>query len=115
MPSHTNREFHHVMSYNNFGLLNIEGPNSLTIVVILQEETTPFKPFTHRYYVPYASSHSTSPLWYSIKRASAYIIVLSYYSAYGKNITPPMNEMLELNISKIVLLLHGFNVKQAII
>ncbi|CAK9162204.1 unnamed protein product [Ilex paraguariensis] len=38
----------------------------------------------HRYHVPYRASQSTSPLWYSIKRASAYIIVLSSYSAYGK-------------------------------
>ncbi|EOY14888.1 Purple acid phosphatase 10 isoform 2 [Theobroma cacao] len=51
----------------------------------LEGETTPFKPYTHRYYVPYESSHSTSPLWYSIKRASAYVIVLSSYSAYGKS------------------------------
>ncbi|CAN6439362.1 unnamed protein product [Victoria cruziana] len=47
-------------------------------------ETEPFKPYLHRYHVPYKSSGSTSPLWYSIKRASAYIIVLSSYSAYGK-------------------------------
>ncbi|KAK8551808.1 hypothetical protein V6N12_040430 [Hibiscus sabdariffa] len=26
------------------------------------EETTPFKSYMHRYYAPYASSHSTSPL-----------------------------------------------------
>ncbi|CAK9169727.1 unnamed protein product [Ilex paraguariensis] len=48
------------------------------------EEYTPFKPYMHRYHVPYRASQSTSPLWYSIKRASAYIIVLSSYSAYGK-------------------------------
>ncbi|CAK9159101.1 unnamed protein product [Ilex paraguariensis] len=36
------------------------------------------------FHVPYRASQSTSPLWYSIKRASAYIIVLSSYSAYGK-------------------------------
>ncbi|KAM3220312.1 purple acid phosphatase 2 isoform X1 [Capsicum annuum] len=47
-------------------------------------ETEPFKPYTHRYHVPYRASGSTSPLWYSIKRASAYIIVLSSYSACGK-------------------------------
>ncbi|GJY74016.1 purple acid phosphatase 2-like protein [Tanacetum coccineum] len=46
-------------------------------------EGEPFKPYTHRYYVPYEASGSTSPLWYSIKRASAYIIVMSSYSAYG--------------------------------
>nr|GMC87477.1 purple acid phosphatase 2-like [Ipomoea batatas] len=47
-------------------------------------ETKPFKPFTNRFRVPYKASNSTAPLWYSIKRASAYIIVLSSYSAYGK-------------------------------
>ncbi|GLT86180.1 hypothetical protein SLE2022_043360 [Rubroshorea leprosula] len=47
-------------------------------------ETKPFKPFTHRYHVPYQASNSTAPFWYSIKRASAYIIVLSSYSAYCK-------------------------------
>ncbi|XP_076897541.1 purple acid phosphatase 2-like [Bidens hawaiensis] len=46
-------------------------------------ETKPFKPFLHRYRTPFQSSGSTEPLWYSIKRASAYIIVLSSYSAYG--------------------------------
>ncbi|WRX14997.1 Calcineurin-like phosphoesterase domain [Theobroma cacao] len=46
-------------------------------------ETKPFKPYTHRYHVPYRASKSTAPFWYSIKRASAYIIVLSSYSAYG--------------------------------
>ncbi|KAI3443536.1 hypothetical protein Pfo_000201 [Paulownia fortunei] len=54
------------------------------------EENTPFRPYTHRYHVPYKASKSTSPLWYSIKRASAYIIVLSSYSAYGKY-TPQYN------------------------
>ncbi|XP_031127283.1 purple acid phosphatase 2-like [Ipomoea triloba] len=47
-------------------------------------ETKPFKPFTNRFRVPYKASNSTAPFWYSIKRASAYIIVLSSYSAYGK-------------------------------
>lgn len=46
-------------------------------------ETEPFKPYKNRYHVPYKASGSTSPFWYSIKRASAYIIVLSSYSAYG--------------------------------
>ncbi|KAH9326893.1 hypothetical protein KI387_007071, partial [Taxus chinensis] len=45
-------------------------------------EIQPFKPYMHRYHVPYQSSDSTTPFWYSIKRASAYIIVLSSYSAY---------------------------------
>ncbi|KAM2053271.1 hypothetical protein EV1_002855 [Malus domestica] len=46
-------------------------------------EPIPFKPYTHRYYVPYNASGSTAPFWYSIKRASAYVIVLGSYSAYG--------------------------------
>lgn len=48
-----------------------------------QGETVPFKPFTNRYHTPYKASNSTAPFWYSIKRGSAYIIVLSSYSAYG--------------------------------
>lgn len=47
-------------------------------------EIIPFKPFLHRYSTPYLASKSTSPLWYAIRRASAHIIVLSSYSAYGK-------------------------------
>ncbi|EPS60513.1 hypothetical protein M569_14289, partial [Genlisea aurea] len=47
-------------------------------------EIEPFKPYTNRFLTPYEASGSTKPLWYSIKRASAYIIVLSSYSAYGK-------------------------------
>ncbi|XP_030499685.2 purple acid phosphatase 5-like [Cannabis sativa] len=47
-------------------------------------ENVPFKPYMHRYHVPHKAAESTSPLWYSIKRASAHIIVLSSYSAYGK-------------------------------
>ena len=53
------------------------------VIIPLQGEEEPFKPFTHRYHVPYKSSQSTAPFWYSIKRASAYIIVLASYSAYG--------------------------------
>lgn len=54
------------------------------IVILLQGEPNPFKPYTNRYHVPYKASESTSPFWYSIKRASAYIIVMSSYSAFGK-------------------------------
>ncbi|KAL7598416.1 hypothetical protein Lser_V15G24833 [Lactuca serriola] len=57
-------------------------------------ETKPFKPFLHRYRVPFKESGSTEPLWYSIKRASAYIIVLSSYSAYGMY-TPQYQWLLE--------------------
>ena len=53
-------------------------------IIFLQGETKPFKPFTHRYHVPYKASNSTAPFWYSIKRGPAYIIVLASYSAYGK-------------------------------
>ncbi|KAJ7259199.1 hypothetical protein O6H91_02G155100 [Diphasiastrum complanatum] len=49
-----------------------------------------FKPYRQRYHVPHTSSGSLSPLWYSIKRASAYIIVLSSYSSYAKY-TPQWN------------------------
>jgi hypothetical protein len=56
----------------------------IMMLVLLQGETKPFKPYKSRYFVPYRASQSTSPLWYSIKRASAHIIVLSSYSAYGK-------------------------------
>lgn len=62
-------------------------------------ETKPFKPYTHRYRVPYRSSGSTSPLWYSIKRASAHIIVLSSYSAYGKY--TPQYKWLEEELPKV--------------
>ncbi|GJW77288.1 purple acid phosphatase 2-like protein [Tanacetum coccineum] len=62
-------------------------------------ETEPFKPYTHRYQIPFEASQSTSPLWYSIKRASAYIIVLSSYSAYGKY-TPQYN-WLEKELPKV--------------
>ncbi|KAF5787425.1 putative phosphoric monoester hydrolase [Helianthus annuus] len=57
-------------------------------------ETKPFKPFLHRYRTPFRSSGSTEPLWYSIKRASAYVIVLSSYSAYGMY-TPQYQWLLE--------------------
>uniref|UniRef100_A0A0E0BVP6 Purple acid phosphatase n=1 Tax=Oryza glumipatula TaxID=40148 RepID=A0A0E0BVP6_9ORYZ len=47
-------------------------------------ETVPFKPFTHRYPTPYRAAGSTEPFWYSVKIASAHVIVLASYSAYGK-------------------------------
>ncbi|KAJ6707922.1 PURPLE ACID PHOSPHATASE [Salix viminalis] len=62
-------------------------------------ETKPFKPYNHRYHIPYRASQSTAPLWYSIKRASAYIIVLSSYSAYGKY--TPQNQWLEEELPKV--------------
>uniref|UniRef100_A0A2P2KMY6 Purple acid phosphatase n=1 Tax=Rhizophora mucronata TaxID=61149 RepID=A0A2P2KMY6_RHIMU len=62
-------------------------------------ETKPFKPFRHRYHTPYKASDSTEPFWYSIKRASAYIIVLSSYSAYGKY--TPQYQWLEKELGKV--------------
>ncbi|KAL0314638.1 UNVERIFIED_CONTAM: Purple acid phosphatase 2 [Sesamum angustifolium] len=62
-------------------------------------ETKPFKPYKHRFFVPYRASQSTSPLWYSIKRASAYIIVISSYSAYGKY--TPQNKWIENELPKV--------------
>lgn len=47
-------------------------------------EITLFKSFTHRFPTPYTASNSTDPVYYSIKRGPAHIIVLSSYSAYGK-------------------------------
>ncbi|KAG6774671.1 hypothetical protein POTOM_022033 [Populus tomentosa] len=66
-------------------------------------ERKPFKPYTHRYHVPYRASGSTSPMWYSIKRASAYIIVLSSYSAYGRigEEVPSMSKPIKLLLSII--------------
>uniref|UniRef100_A0A7N0T7D1 Purple acid phosphatase n=1 Tax=Kalanchoe fedtschenkoi TaxID=63787 RepID=A0A7N0T7D1_KALFE len=62
-------------------------------------ETKPFKPFTHRYHTPYKASISTAPHWYSVKIGSAYIIVLSSYSAYGKY--TPQTEWLEKELPKV--------------
>ncbi|XP_059647637.1 purple acid phosphatase-like [Cornus florida] len=62
-------------------------------------EKKPFKPYTKRYHVPYKASNSTAPFWYSIKRASAYIIVLSSYSAYGKY--TPQYTWLEEELPKV--------------
>ncbi|CAA0384643.1 unnamed protein product [Arabidopsis thaliana] len=62
-------------------------------------ETQPFKPYKNRYHVPYRASQSTSSLWYSIKRASAYIIVLSSYSAYDKY--TPQNSWLQDELKKV--------------
>ncbi|XP_076910025.1 purple acid phosphatase 2-like [Bidens hawaiensis] len=76
-------------------------------------ESEPFKPFLHRYHVPFNSSGSTKPLWYSIKRASAYIIVLSSYSAYG-TYTPQfmwlVEELPKVNRSEtpwLIVLMHS--------
>lgn len=48
-----------------------------------QGELTMFKSYLHRYPTPHVASKSSSPLWYSVRRASAHIIVLSSYSPFG--------------------------------
>ncbi|CAN6802005.1 unnamed protein product, partial [Brassica oleracea] len=47
-------------------------------------EVTPFKNYLERYTTPYLASKSSNPLWYSVRRASAHIIVLSSYSPFVK-------------------------------
>ncbi|KAJ3679148.1 hypothetical protein LUZ60_017159 [Juncus effusus] len=47
-------------------------------------EVDTMKPFLHRYVTPHRASNSSSPLWYSIRRASAHVIVLSSYSPFVK-------------------------------
>ncbi|KDP38574.1 hypothetical protein JCGZ_04499 [Jatropha curcas] len=76
-------------------------------------ERKPFKPYLNRFHVPYRECGSTSPLWYSIKRASAYIIVMSSYSAFGKY-TPQyrwlINELPKVNRSEtpwLIVLMHA--------
>ncbi|KAL0308406.1 UNVERIFIED_CONTAM: Purple acid phosphatase 25 [Sesamum radiatum] len=93
--------FHDSNRWDSWGRLSRRGEN------------TPFKPYLHRYNVPHKASKSTSPLWYSIKRASAYIIVLSSYSAYGKY-TPQYNwlkeELPKVNRAEtpwLIVLLHS--------
>ncbi|KAH0684947.1 hypothetical protein KY285_021615 [Solanum tuberosum] len=75
-------------------------------------ESKPFVPYKYRFSTPYRESQSTSPLWYSIKRASAYIIVMSSYSAFGKY-TPQWkwltNELPKVNRSEtpwLIVLMH---------
>ncbi|KAE9593496.1 hypothetical protein Lal_00028830 [Lupinus albus] len=62
-------------------------------------ETKPFKPFTHRYPVPFKPSESTEPFWYSIKRGPAHVIVLASYKAYGKY--TPQYQWLEAELPKV--------------
>ncbi|XP_024522507.1 purple acid phosphatase 2 isoform X2 [Selaginella moellendorffii] len=76
-------------------------------------EVIPFKPYLHRYQTPHRSSKSTSQLWYSINRASAHIIVLSSYSAYGKY-TPQwawlQNDLQNINRKEtpwVIVLMHS--------
>ncbi|XP_042505685.1 purple acid phosphatase 2-like [Macadamia integrifolia] len=76
-------------------------------------ETVPFKPFSSRYHTPYNASGSTTPFWYSIKRDSAHIIVLSSYSSYGKSspqYTWLLQELPKVNRSEtpwLIVLVHA--------
>ncbi|CAH8314902.1 unnamed protein product [Eruca vesicaria subsp. sativa] len=47
-------------------------------------ERHPFRPYIRRYHNAFKTSGSISPLWYSVRRGPAHIIVLSSYSGYGK-------------------------------
>ncbi|KAJ4809273.1 Purple acid phosphatase [Rhynchospora pubera] len=47
-------------------------------------ESIPFKPVSYRYQTPYSASGSTEQYYYSVRRASAHIIVLASYSSYGE-------------------------------
>ncbi|EPS60425.1 hypothetical protein M569_14376, partial [Genlisea aurea] len=76
-------------------------------------EFKPFVPYSHRFHVPYRAANSSSPFWYSVKRASAHIIVLSSYSAFGKY-TPQyvwlQNELPKVNRSEtpwLIVLMHS--------
>uniref|UniRef100_A0ACD5U7H2 Uncharacterized protein n=1 Tax=Avena sativa TaxID=4498 RepID=A0ACD5U7H2_AVESA len=77
-------------------------------------EATPFKPFTRRYPTPFRAAGSTEPLWYSVKIASAHVVVLSSYSAYGQY-TPQwawLDEELRLRVDRkvtpwLVVLMHS--------
>lgn len=75
-------------------------------------EPIPFKPYTYRFPTPYKASLSTTPYWYSIKRASAHIIVMASYSAFGMY-TPQykwlMEELPKVNRAEtpwLIVLMH---------
>ncbi|KAL3515128.1 hypothetical protein ACH5RR_022030 [Cinchona calisaya] len=77
------------------------------------DETDLFKPYTNRYPTPNQASNSSSPLYYAIKRASAYVIVLSSYTACGK-FTPQYiwldNELKKVNRSEtpwLIVIMHA--------
>uniref|UniRef100_A0A7C9FPI3 Purple acid phosphatase n=1 Tax=Opuntia streptacantha TaxID=393608 RepID=A0A7C9FPI3_OPUST len=75
-------------------------------------EPIPFKPYTYRFPTPHKASLSTAPYWYSIKRASAHIIVMASYSAFGMY-TPQykwlMEELTKVNRAEtpwLIVLMH---------
>ncbi|KAJ3687124.1 hypothetical protein LUZ61_016288 [Rhynchospora tenuis] len=62
-------------------------------------ETTPFKPVSNRYPTPYSASGSTEQYYYAVRRASAHIIVLASYSAYGSS--NPQYKWLQTELKKV--------------
>ncbi|KAK2630785.1 hypothetical protein QOZ80_UnG0725840 [Eleusine coracana subsp. coracana] len=66
------------------------------ILSTLQGETKPFKSYSHRYPTPNMASGSTVPYWFSIKRASAYIIIRASYGKYT-----PQYKWLEAEFPKV--------------
>ncbi|KAJ3687123.1 hypothetical protein LUZ61_016287 [Rhynchospora tenuis] len=62
-------------------------------------ESTPFKPVSYRYPTPYSASGSTEQYYYSVRRASAHIIVLASYSSYGKY--TPQYSWLQSELKKV--------------
>ncbi|KAI3519197.1 hypothetical protein L1887_08224 [Cichorium endivia] len=90
----------------------IAGNHELDVAPEIDEYSL-FKPYKRRYHVPFKASQSRSPLWYSIKRASAHIIVLSSYSAFAKY-TPQYNwlkqDLAKVNRSEtpwLIILVHS--------
>ncbi|EPS64420.1 hypothetical protein M569_10360, partial [Genlisea aurea] len=76
-------------------------------------EVIPFRNYLQRYPTPYPASSSSSPLWYSVRRASAHIIVLSSYSPFVKY-TPQWRwlrqELLNVNREEtpwLIVLMHS--------
>ncbi|KAG5247816.1 Fe(III)-Zn(II) purple acid phosphatase family protein [Salix suchowensis] len=55
-------------------------------------ETKPFKPYNHRYHIPYRASQSTAPFWYSIKRLQHTSLCCKY---------TPQNQWLEEELPKV--------------
>lgn len=97
-----------VSSYSAYVYFLLNAKNCVS----LQGEGEPFKPYRNRFHVPYKTSQSTSPLCYSIKRASAYIVVFSSYSALGNyyfsisfcayNFLGDLFTLIEVNVPRMV-------------
>ncbi|XP_066363239.1 purple acid phosphatase 2-like [Miscanthus floridulus] len=62
-------------------------------------EPAPFKPFAHRYPTPRRFAPAATPFWYSVRIASAHVVVLASYSAYGKY--TPQWEWLRAELARV--------------